>query len=263
MIHSAFLRVNRASCMESELIQAEQRLEDEYWWFVGRRTILDRMLSYFVGRSALAVDVGCGSGRNLEILARHCDRVVGLDFSPTAVRLAAGRGFTVFRASGDALPLATSSAHLLTALDVLEHMADDVAALAECHRVLRPGGHLLLAVPAYRFLWSEHDEALGHRRRYIASELHIKLNHSGFEVLKRSYVVFFPFAAILGYRLFRGIFPKNPLAPKASHVEVPGLLNRLFISLLALEASLLRKVNLPFGSSIVVVARKTGRGPGS
>jgi SAM-dependent methyltransferase len=249
--------------MESELIQAEQRLEDHHRWFIGRRTILDRALSYFVGRSALAVDVGCGSGRNLEIPARHSGRVFGLDSSPTAVKLAAGRGFTVLRADGDAIPLATSSAHLMAALDILEHMDDDMATLTEFHRVLRPGGHLLLAVPANRFLWSEHDEALRHRRRYIASELHIKLNHSVFEVLKRSYVVFFPFSAILGYRLFRGIFPKNPLAPKASHVRVPSLLNRFFVSLLALEARLLRSVNLPFGSSIVVVARKTARGTGS
>ncbi len=189
--------------MEGKPIQAEQRLEDQYWWFIGRRTILDRALSYFVGRSVLAVDVGCGSDRNLKILARHADRVFGLDLSPTAVKLAAGRGLSVFRASADAISLAASSVHLMTALDVLEHMDDDMATLAEFERVLRPGGHLLLAVPAYRFLWSEHDEALCHRRRYLASELHIKLNHSGFEILKRSYVVFFPFPAILGYRLFR------------------------------------------------------------
>ena len=125
--------------VESELIQAEQQIEDTYWWFIGRRIILDRALRYLGGRSPLAVDVGCGSGRNLEVLARHADRVFGLDYSPTAVKLAAGRGFTVFRASGDAIPLSSSSTHLIAALDVLEHLDDDMAALAEFHRVLRTG----------------------------------------------------------------------------------------------------------------------------
>ena len=242
--------------MESELIQAEERLEAEYWWFVGRRVIVDRLLKHFVRRSGVAVDVGCGSGRNLQVLARHCDRVLGVDRAPAAVALAAARDLTVLRGDAHRLPLAAASADLLTAFDVLEHMDDDIQVLAEFHRVLRPGGHLVLAVPAYRFLWSEHDEALQHRRRYIASELHIKLTNSGFEVLKRSYAVFFAFLPIVLYRLFRGLFPKSPLAPKASHVMLPGPLNRFFAELLSLEGRLMRIMNFPLGTSIVMVARK-------
>ncbi len=242
--------------MESELIRAEERLEAEYWWFVGRRVILDRLLKHFVGRSGVALDVGCGSGRNLEVLARHADRVMGLDRSAAAAARAAARNFTVFRADGHLLPLAAGSADLMTALDVLEHMDDDVRVLAEFHRVLRPGGHLLLAVPAYRFLWSEHDEALQHRRRYMASELHIKLTNSGFVVLKRSYAVFFAFLPIVFYRLFRGLFPKDPMAPKASHVMLPGPINWFFAELLSLEGRLMRIMNFPLGTSVVMVARK-------
>lgn len=245
--------------MESELIQAEERLESKYWWFVGRRAILERLLRHFVKHSQVAVDVGCGSGRNLEVLAGHADWVLGLDRSAAAIQLAATRRFSVLCGDAKALPLADSSADLLTALDVLEHMDDDIRVLGEFRRVLRPGGHLVLTVPAYRFLWSEHDEALQHRRRYIASELHIKLTNSGFEVQKRSYGVFFAFLPIVVYRLFRGLFPKDPMAPKASHVLLPEALNLFFTKLLELEGWLMRGMNFPLGTSILMIGRKLAR----
>jgi SAM-dependent methyltransferase len=139
---------------------------------------------------------------------------------------------------------------------VLEHLDNDMLALNEFHRVLRPEGFLVVAVPAYRFLWSEHDEALMHRRRYVASELHIKLTCSGFRVLKRSYAVFFAFFPIVFYRLFRGLFPKDPLAPKASYVLLPAFLNSLFIVLLRIEAWMMGAIDLPWGTSIIVLAQK-------
>jgi SAM-dependent methyltransferase len=151
---------------------------------------------------------------------------------------------------------------LISALDVLEHMDDDMRALEEFHRVLRPEGFLLVTVPAYRFLWSEHDEALMHRRRYVASELHVKLTRSGFRVLKRSYAVFFLFFPIVFYRLFRGLFPKDPLAPRASYVKLPGVLNRLLIVFLRIEAGMMGAVNLPWGTSIIVLAQKIQGGSG-
>jgi SAM-dependent methyltransferase len=242
--------------MDTELIQAEERLEAAYWWFVGRRVILDRLLGRFLPGASLAVDVGCGSGRNLEILSGHARGVLGVDRSLAAVRLTASRGFPVVQADGNSLPLPDASVDLLAALDVLEHMDDDIRTLAEFRRVLRPGGQLVLAVPAYRFLWSEHDEALRHRRRYLASELHIKLTNTGFEVYKRSYAVFFAFFPIMFYRLARGLVPKDPMAPKASYVLLPRPLNRMLAGLLSLEGRLMRGMNFPFGTSIIMMARR-------
>lgn len=242
--------------MQDELIKAEKNLDDTYWWFVGRRAVLDTVLRWFGKRTHVAVDIGCGSGRNMQLLAHHADVVMGLDRSPAALELAAGHGFQTANADGHAIPLADCSVDLLSALDVLEHLDDDMRALEEFHRVLRPDGLLLVTVPAYRFLWSEHDEALMHRRRYVASELHVKLTRSGFRVLKRSYAVFFTFFPIVFYRLFRGLFPKDPLAPKASHIELPGLLNNFLIRLLRFEAWMTRAINLPWGTSIVVLAQR-------
>jgi SAM-dependent methyltransferase len=242
--------------MDPELINTEKTLEDNYWWFIGRRALLDRVLRRLVRHTRTAVDVGCGSGRNMLMLKPYCEQVMGFDRSPAALKLAGARGFPIACADGHSIPLADSSVNLLCAFDVLEHLDDDMRALSEFQRVLQRGGLLLLNVPAYRFLWSEHDEALLHRRRYTASELHIKLTSSGFLVLKRSYTVFFCFFPILFYRLFRGLFPKDPFAPRASHVPLPPFLNKLFIALLKLEASLMGTINFPWGTSLLVLAQK-------
>ena len=243
--------------MKGELIRDEKDLEETYWWFVGRRIILERVLCRFGKHGRVAVDVGCGSGRNLQLLSRHADYVIGLDRSSTALELAVSHGLATGRADGQAIPLASSSVDLLSSLDVLEHVDEDQRALEEFHRVLRPDGLLLLTVPAYRFLWSEHDEALMHRRRYVASELHMKLTRAGFRVLKRTYAVFFMFFPIVFYRLFRGLVPKNPFSPKASHVLLPAPLNSFLIALLRLEAWMGGAINWPCGTSIVILAQKT------
>jgi SAM-dependent methyltransferase len=179
-----------------------------------------------------------------------------MDRSSTALELASFRQLPVTHGDAQAMPVADSSVDLVSALDVLEHLDDDIQALREFYRVLRPGGLLLITVPAYRFLWSEHDEALMHRRRYVASELHIKLTRSGFRVLKRSYALFLTFFPIVFYRLFRGLLPKNALAPQASHVMLPAFVNHLLTDLLKLEARISSMINLPWGTSIVALAEK-------
>jgi len=242
--------------MKSSLTAAEHVLEDTYWWFVGRRAIIDSVLRRFAAACKVAVDVGCGTGRNMAVLAQYADRVVGLDRSMAALSIAVSRGLAAGCVDGHSLPLAGQSVDLLTAFDVLEHMDDDVSALDEFNQVLRPGGLLLVTVPAYRFLWSEHDEALMHRRRYVASELHMKLNRTGYDVILRSYAVFFAFFPILFYRLFRGLFPKDAMSPKASHVILPPVLNSLFTWTLRIEAFLIGSVRLPWGTSIIMLARK-------
>jgi ubiquinone/menaquinone biosynthesis C-methylase UbiE len=242
--------------MKQSLTAAEYDLEGSYWWFVGRRAILDSVLKQLGNIGSLAVDVGCGSGRNMMLLAPYAGRVIGVDRSPKALEIARSRGLSVHSAGAEELPLPSSSVDAVTSFDVLEHLDDDVQALAEFNRVLKPNGMLFITVPAYRFLWSEHDEALMHRRRYVASELHMKLNRMGFAVRFRSYAIFFTFLPIVLYRLFRGLIPNDPMAPKASHVILPRVLNDFFIWTLRIEARLLRYVRLPWGSSIVVVAQK-------
>jgi hypothetical protein len=110
-------------------------------------------------------------------------------------------------------------------------------------------------VPAYRFLWSEHDESLGHRRRYVASELHAKVGVAGFDVMKRSYAITFAFPIILGFRLFRGLFPRVD-GERSPYVMLPKPINAFFARLVEVESQLMDVVSLPVGTSIFCVARK-------
>jgi SAM-dependent methyltransferase len=148
--------------------------------------------------------------------------------------------------SVEALPFASGAFNIVTALDVLEHTDDDLNCLREIHRITRERGLVLITVPAYGFLWSEHDEALKHRRRYTAHELRNKLAITGFEIVRTSYFISTMFFPILAFRIWRGL-RNDSTHPRTSHYVLPNSINAALISLLALERKIFRKINLPIG----------------
>lgn len=229
-------------------------LEDHYWWFVGRRRVAIRLLKTAVTKADPTVlDLGCGTGVIATELAKW-SHPIGLDMSDQALAYSRGRGITnLVQAIGEALPLRDGSVDAILALDIFEHIENDAAAFREAFRVLRPGGVLVMSVPAFRTLWGPHDVALMHHRRYTRPQVRAALGAAGFEVTKASYSVFFLFPIVLAIRavekLKRG-------TPKASLPSVPGWLNRALIGLQDLEASLIQKVSLPWGSSVIAVAKK-------
>jgi SAM-dependent methyltransferase len=243
--------------MRDEEIDAMEQVEDTYWWHVGRRQILSRIVRRFLPTvNPTILDVGCGAGRNLKLLGEF-GQAWGIDNSSASLDAARRFGLSgrLSRATATLLPFADETFDLVTSLDVLEHLDDDAEGLGELWRVLAPGGVILIAVPAYRFLWSEHDESLGHRRRYVASELHAKVGNAGFDVLKRSYAITFAFPIILGFRIFRGLFP-NVDQTRSAYVMLPKPINAFFTRLVEFEARLMEFVSLPLGTSIFCVARK-------
>lgn len=233
------------------------KLESFYWWFVARRDLLEWFVREIVKGfdHPKLLDVGCGTGINFSVLSR-CGETFSSDASEEALKFSKSRGTTgLVRSDLEYLPFVPSTFDVITALDVLEHVDNDLAAMDELLRVTRKGGVLVITVPAYGFLWSEHDEALHHRRRYAASELRNKLTNAGFEVERITYYITFLFFPILFMRFAQSLSKKS-IHAKTSHVILPGWLNSLLIGILALERILLRWMNFPFGVSLVCLARK-------
>lgn len=232
-------------------------LETFYWWFVARRKLLSEVVSGLgksPDRTAL-LDVGCGTGLNYSVLSKF-GKVFGADSSPQALLFGRSRRVeNLVLSKAEDLQFPNEMFDVVTALDVLEHTDNDLTALREMWRVMKPGGMLVVTVPAYGFLWSEHDEALHHRRRYTAHELRNKMTNAGFEVQRSTYFITLLFFPIFLIRIWQNL-TKRSLEAKTSHVILPKLLNSLLIRLLDLERFYLRWSNLPFGLTALATARK-------
>ena len=229
--------------------------DETHWWYRGRR----RIVLGFAQRLGLPadcsiLDAGCGSGRTMRDLA-ELGTVWGVDNDPTAVRCArAEAGPRVRLASVERLPWRRATFDLVTCLDVIEHLDDDVGALRELLRVTVPGGALLVTVPAFERLWSRHDEVNDHRRRYVAGSLRMALVEAGWRVVDDTYFnsVLLPPAA-----LARVATRRLPSRGRSDLELTPARLHRVLEAPLRLEAALLaRGMRLPAGLSLLCVCRR-------
>jgi SAM-dependent methyltransferase len=230
--------------------------EERHWWYAGMRAIAFGLLDAFrpASPSTRFLDAGCGTGLNLEHLARR-GRAVGIDLSGDAVAFCRRRGVAVARGSVLSLPFRTASLDGVVSFDVLYHawVTDDVLAVRDAARVLRSGGLLLVRVPALRLLWGAHDEAVLSRHRYHRAELGRLLEAAGLEVLRLSYCNTLLFPLLLARRTLDRLLGRH-----GSDVAfLPAPLEWLFLRLLRLEAAWLRRgLDLPVGASLVALARK-------
>ncbi|GAB3071050.1 class I SAM-dependent methyltransferase [Phycicoccus sp. Root101] len=166
--------------MEGTEVRKLAALEDAHWWYRERRHLLSRMISGVTPGTAL--DIGAAGGGNTRVLEAAGWSVAALEYGAEGAEVAADRGLSVLRADATALPVGDDSLDLVVAFDVLEHILDDDSAVAEVARALRPGGRFLVAVPADPRLWSDHDVAVDHVRRYTRTTLREVLERGGFEV---------------------------------------------------------------------------------
>jgi ubiquinone/menaquinone biosynthesis C-methylase UbiE len=236
----------------AERLARLHEIEEEHFWFVGRGALVERMLDRFADPGGRLLDVGCGSGRSTERLARGRPLAIGLDLLRDGLVRLRARSSSASPVQGRAeqLPIRDGGVDIVLLLDVLEH-TDDGLVLREVHRVLRPGGAVIITVPAMPRLWAYRDVAAGHRRRYTREALERSLAAASLEKqhLRYYYVLFFPLLLIS--RLVRG-----GRSGRDAEDFPPRLVNRMLARVALLEAKLHWRLPAPFGSSIVAVARR-------
>jgi SAM-dependent methyltransferase len=245
--------------MRDDEYRAMYDLEERLWWYAGMRAItaamLDRKLAQHENPRIL--DVGCGTGFSLCWLRERyrSEQAFGVDLSPHAAELWRLRDLdTVAIASATSLPFAANEFDLVTCFDVI-YQLDSIgarAAIAEAHRILRPGGWLFIREPAYDWMRGAHDIAVGTRHRYTRGELKGLLASNGFEVDRATYVNTLLFGAAASHRLLSRIKGESSSDVK----PVPQLLNTIFESALKLESRLVGSLSFPFGLSVVALAKK-------
>jgi SAM-dependent methyltransferase len=257
--------------MQQHTYSIMYQVEGTHWWFVGRRRIIESFLTPLCrslktrhdltsqsvdsspDRAIKILDIGCGTGANLEMLSRFGD-AEGVDVSVDALAFCRERGLgNVRQGEAERLPWKDGSFDLVTGLDVVEHLDDDAAGLREMRRVLRPGGYAFVFVPAFMFLWGVQDDISNHRRRYTLKSLLQTVREAGFEIERATYAnISFFLPVLLGRLLMRltGIRPASE-----NNINIKSL-NGLFGRIFGAESSILRLVNLPFGVSAICLARR-------
>lgn len=245
--------------------------EDRHAWFAGRTRAILKFLDAEVGPSLpgeqrKVLDVGSGAGNMAHHLA-HYGTVISLDPNPRPLAVAQQRGLEVIQSTGDLLPFPDNEFDLVALFDTVEHISDEFGVFEECRRVLRPGGKLMVTVPAFMWLWSYNDEINAHQRRYTAPELRHKLEVSGFQVKRISYNNFFLFPLVAGIRLLRPYKPdlESPHLTAAEEVyqvemePIPEPVNTVLHCVGWVEAELIERTSLPFGVSVLCIAEKPFR----
>jgi SAM-dependent methyltransferase len=245
-------------------------LEARHWWFRGRRDLYLPLMAGVLARQGVAtgqldvMDMGCGMGGFLEPLTRF-GTVTGVELDVEALGFCSERGHgRLVAGRSEGAPFEDACTDLLCLFDVIEHAPDDVPVLTEACRLVRPGGHVVVSVPAYQFLFSNNDRVAHHYRRYTRGRLTNTLRQVGLEVVKATYV-----NALLGV----GIIPAvmlikakermfgvgNPDTTNLTY-PVPGPLNGLLYGIFSGERHVLRHVSAPFGHSLFAVAQRPVEG---
>ena len=244
--------------MQQHTYAIMDEVEGSHWWFVGRRAILESFLKSISEKirnrqSAIRIlDVGCGTGANLEMLSQF-GTAEGVDVSDDALEFCRQKGLNAQKGLAETLPFADETFDLTTALDVVEHLDDDIAGLREMYRVTKKGGYSLIFVPAFMWLWGVQDDISNHRIRYTKRQIVERLEKAGYAIERATYANWTFFAPILTGRTLMKLAGIKPVSENNVNVSA---LNGVFGKLFGAERFWLKNFNFPFGVSIVIVSKK-------
>ncbi len=239
------------------------QVEEKHWWYVGIHRLIFSTLARLheaQDRPAwLILDAGCGTGAVAQGLRRF-GQVRAIDLSGLALQFSQYRGLGghLGQASVTAIPVPTNTFDLIVSIDVIYMVPEDELALAEFYRVLKPGGILLLNLPALKWLKGQHDLAVGSLRRYVPQELRPQLAQHGFSIKRMSFANSLLFPLVAPYRVLTNWLPKSSEGPQSDLFIPPPPINNILSWVMGLESHLIPHLNLPIGMSLFVIARKVG-----
>ncbi len=250
--------------MRERAFEQLSTLEATHWWFRGRRKVYLELIKAQVegARLTRVLEVGSGSGGFLPELAQLGQQLHFIEPNEAAASCCAARPeASGARASAAALPFQDRSLDLICLFDVLEHIEDDLAALREVRRCLRPGGHLALSVPAHPWLYSNNDRVSGHYRRYRRRELVRLVQTAGFRVKRKTFANVLLSPLILPLVLgLKAVEKSGLISTDSQHTNLsltlPRPLNELLYRVFALELRFSRRRDLPLGHSILLIAER-------
>lgn len=244
-----------------------RRIEAEHFWYVGRRWAIESLLRFWTAAGApsprRAVEIGSGTGGMLAMLSSFADSVTAVEPYPPAAEILRSRNPKINVVQSDAgafLAAHAESFDLIAAFDVLEHIKDDQDLLECIFTALVPGGAAVLSVPAMQVLWSSFDEFDLHFRRYDRGDLTAKLERAGFQALKTNYFFSSLFPVVYSVRKVRDMLARDAAGQNSDLMRIPPRpVNGLVKLILWIEARLLQRVSMPFGTSVVCLAVKPPR----
>lgn len=240
--------------MEKQLHRLFYEIEDTHWWSVGMRQIqLDFVRRYLIVKNPKILDIGCGTGATLKELSK-IGRTLGIDSSKEALSFCRRRGLRNIRlGKATRLPFKDGSFDCMTAFDVIEHIKDHLKTLREIARVLKTGGIAVFTVPAFMFLWDDHDQMNRHYRRYTIKGFTRELDSEKLKIKYISYFNFFLFPMVLAIKFINRFLGRNRVFNNQMTV---GPLNSILLIIFLLEKRLLPFFRFPFGVSILCVVEK-------